>query len=62
MPTYNPFLSKTNITLAIVILLTVAQAITPFMPVEYQASITAVLGALAIIFHTNTAIKSGATN
>lgn len=60
--TYNPFLSKTNWTLAAIIAITVAQALIPFMPVSVQATVTAVLGALAIIFHTTTAQKSGATN
>lgn len=62
MNTYNPFLSKTNITLAIIIVITVAQAVVPFMPVAYQAILTAFLGALATYFHTSTAIKAGAIN
>lgn len=59
---YNPLKSKTNITLTIIIAITVAQALIPFMPADWQATITAILSVFAIIFHTNTATQAGVTN
>lgn len=59
---YNPFKSRTNITIAIAILIGGANAVIPFLSPEWQGLVTAVLGALAVYFHTDTAVKAGAIN
>jgi hypothetical protein len=46
-------ISKTNWTLIITILITVGNAIVPFMPVAAQATVTTILLALATIFHVD---------
>lgn len=59
---YNPFKSKTNWLQAAIIAIAVINAVVPFIPADYQAAVTAILGALAIITHTATAQNAGATN
>jgi|HubBroStandDraft_4_1064222.scaffolds.fasta_scaffold235612_2 hypothetical protein len=44
-------MSKTNWTLLLTIVLTLANAAVPFMPADVQATVTTVLLALASIFH-----------
>jgi hypothetical protein len=46
-------ISKTNWTLIITILITVGNAVVPFMPVSVQATVTTILLALATIFHVD---------
>ena len=53
MNIYNSFISKTNWTLVITIVLTIANAVVPFMPADVQATVTTVLLALAGVFHVN---------
>lgn len=53
MNIYNSFISKTNWTLVVTIVLTIANAVVPFMPADVQATVTTVLLALAGIFHVN---------
>jgi hypothetical protein len=44
-------ISKTNWTLIVTILLTVGNAVVPFMPANLQAIVTTILLAVATIFH-----------
>jgi hypothetical protein len=44
-------LSKTNWTLMVTILITIGNAVVPFMPVDVQAIVTTILLAVASIFH-----------
>lgn len=59
---YNPFKSRTNWLQAAIIAMAVLNAIVPFVPVSFQDALTAVLAILAIVTHTDTAVKAGATN
>ena len=51
MNIYNGWISKTNWTLVVTILITIGNAVVPFMNPATQATVTTVLGTLAIIFH-----------
>jgi hypothetical protein len=54
-------ISKTNWTLIVTILITVGNAVVPFVPVSVQAVVTTLLLAVASIFHisdVNTAAAS----
>ena len=53
MSIYNGFISRTNWTLVIAVLLTIGNAVVPFMPVGVQATITTILLGLAGIFHVS---------
>jgi hypothetical protein len=44
-------ISKTNWTLIVTILLTIGNAVVPFMPSNVQAIVTTILLAVATIFH-----------
>jgi uncharacterized membrane protein YGL010W len=44
-------MSKTNWTLVITIVLTVANAVIPFIPTGVQATVTTILLAVAAVFH-----------
>ena len=46
-------ISKTNWTLIVTILITIGNAVVPFMPVPVQAVVTTILLAVASIFHVN---------
>jgi len=46
-------ISKTNWTLIITIVITVGNAVVPFMPVAVQATVTTILLAVASIFHVS---------
>ncbi len=46
-------MSKTQITLAIAILIAVGNAVVPFLSVQVASIVTVALGALATIFHTS---------
>lgn len=59
---YNPFKSKTNWLQAGIIALAVINSLVPFIPVQYQDLVTAILGVAAIFTHTYTAQKAGAVN
>jgi hypothetical protein len=59
---YNPLKSKTNLLQLAIIAMAVLNAVVPFVPVQYQDIITALLAMLAIITHTSTAVRAGATN
>jgi hypothetical protein len=48
---YNGWISKTNWTAVITVLVTLANAVVPFMSPQVQAVVTAILGALIVIFH-----------
>jgi hypothetical protein len=50
---YNVFISKTNWTLVVTILLAVGNAVVPFMSDATAAVVTTILGALAMIFHVS---------
>jgi hypothetical protein len=50
---YNVFVSKTNWTLAVTILLAIGNAVVPFMSDATAAVVTTVLGAIAMIFHVS---------
>lgn len=51
-------ISKTNWTLIITILITIGNAVVPFMPVGVQATVTTILLALATIFHVDDVNKA----
>lgn len=53
MNIYNGWISKTNWTLIVTILLTIGNAVVPFMNPATQATVTTILGTLAILFHVN---------
>lgn len=46
-------ISKTNWALIVTILITIGNAVVPFMPVPVQATVTTILLAVASIFHVN---------
>jgi uncharacterized membrane protein YGL010W len=46
-------ISKTNWTLIVTIIVTVGNAVVPFMPAGVQATVTTLLLALASIFHVS---------
>jgi len=48
---YNGWISKTNWTLVVAILINIGNAVTPFMSASAAATVTTILGTLAIIFH-----------
>jgi hypothetical protein len=53
MNIYNGWISKTNWTLVIAILINVGNAVIPFMSAGTAATLTTILGALAMIFHVS---------
>lgn len=59
---YNPFKSKTNWLQAGIIAIAVLNALVPFLSPDFQAVVTTVLAALAVLTHTTTAAAAGATN
>lgn len=59
---YNPLKSKTNWIQVGIIAIAVINAVVPFIPVEYQDLVTAILGVIAIFTHTSTAQRAGAVN
>jgi len=50
---YNSWISKTNWTLIVLVVINVGNTLIPFLPAAAQDTITAILGALAIIFHVS---------
>lgn len=60
---YNGWISKTNWSAVVLVVVTVAQAAVPFMSQNVQDIVTAILGALIVIFHVqgvNKAAQSSA--
>jgi len=53
MNIYNGWISKTNWTLVIAILINVGNAVIPLMSAGTAATLTTILGALAMIFHVS---------
>ena len=53
MANYNAFLSKTNWTLVLTVVVTAVQAVVPFMSPSAQATVTTILLLIAGIFHVN---------
>jgi len=51
MNIYNSFISRTNWTTVALVVVTVTQAIVPFMSPQVQTVVTAILGAFIVIFH-----------
>lgn len=64
MNIYNGWISKTNWTLVVTILINVGNAVVPFMSAGTAAIVTTILGALAMVFHisgVNTAAIASAS-
>ncbi len=59
---YNPFKSKTNWAAAAIIFINVGNAIVPTLPPLYAAILTGIIGVLVVIFHTDMAVRVGASN
>jgi hypothetical protein len=51
MNIYNSWISKTNWSAVALVVVTITQAIIPFMSVPVQSVVTALLGAFIVIFH-----------
>jgi hypothetical protein len=51
MNVYNGWISKTNWSAVVLVVVTMVQAVVPFMPANVQEVVTAVLGALIVVFH-----------
>jgi hypothetical protein len=51
MNIYNGWISKTNWSAVALVVVTMVQSVVPFMSVPVQGVVTAVLGALIIVFH-----------
>jgi hypothetical protein len=51
MTIYNGWISKTNWSAVLLVLITMVQSVEPFMSVPVQGTVSAILGALIIIFH-----------
>ena len=62
MNVYNGWVSKTNWSAVVLVVVTMVQAVVPFMPANVQEVVTAVLGTLIVVFHIQGVNKAAAAS